>query len=202
VAHKIGSYNPQKPFKPYLNAALEHAIRDVLRENRGKVPIDWSVNIDDVKEPDTEAGDRAERIRQHKDDAFETMIRFIDRMPEKKRAAIYASAFGHILRPDLQEYGRDYAQILALVYKTTAEYIRKMAAEGKNAALAEAQRYGFSARSMGEVSMGFLQAKSNVKDPNDMVIEATEKLTPSQQLKFMRYLADKVDDSTLAGLLQ
>ena len=46
-------------------------------------------------------------------------------LPEIKRAAIYASAFGQILRPDLEGYGRNYADILADIYHTTALFIIK-----------------------------------------------------------------------------
>ena len=100
TANKIGAYNPDKgAFRPYLRKALESALRDIFRVD-GYETLSGSSEIEN--EPDTSASDAEERVRQHKDDAFETMIKFIDALPEIKRAAIYASAFGQILRPDLE----------------------------------------------------------------------------------------------------
>jgi hypothetical protein len=157
---------------------------------------------DSDSEPDSVGPDKAERIRKHKDEAFEVMIKFIDTLPEMKRTAIYASAFGQVLRPDLEGYGRNYADILANVYGTTALYIRQLATEGKRAALAEARRQGFSERSMSEVSMGWLQAggpgepeiTDRAADLNDKVIRAVSELTPYQQFMLLRHLAGKVDN--------
>ena len=193
VANKIGAYNPDKgAFRPYLRKALESALRDIFRAD-GYETLSGSSEIEN--EPDTSASDAEERVRQHKDDALETMIRFIDALPEIKRAAIYASAFGQILRPDLEGYGRNYADILAGIYHTTALYIRQLATEGKKAALAEARRQGFSESSMNEVYMGFLQAEAPAKDVNDEVIQATEQLGPYQQFMLLRHLAGKIDEN-------
>ena len=190
VAGKIGAYNPSKgPFRPYLHTALENALKDIL-EVDGYGP---SASIDIENEPDTTASDAEGRIRRHKDDAYETMIRFIDTLPEIKRAAIYASAFGQILRPDLKGYGRNYADILAGIYHTTALYIRQLATEGKKAALAEVRRQGFSESSMNEAYMGFQQSRAKAKDINDEVLKATEKLDAYQQFRLLRHLAAKVN---------
>lgn len=192
TANKIGAYNPDKgAFRPYLRKALESALRDIFRVD-GYETLSGSSEIEN--EPDTSASDAEERVRQHKDDAFETMIKFIDALPEIKRAAIYASAFGQILRPDLEGYGRNYADILADIYHTTALYIRQLATEGKKAALAEARRQGFSESSMNEVYMGMLQVQSTARDINDEVLQATEKLSPYQQFMLLRHLAVKEEN--------
>ena len=217
VAAKINSYNPQKGnFKPYLDRALENALKDILKadgygdffdqtskkKNKEDEPEKhYRVNVDSFRgaanpvsdsEPDTVMSERAKRIRKHEDDALETMIRYIDGLSDMKRAAIYASAFGQILRPDLEDYGRNYAEILAAAYQTTALYIRKLASEGKQEALAQARRMGFDAHSMGEVSMEFVQVKKRVPDVHEMVIQASEKLTPYQQFMLLRHLVNKV----------
>jgi hypothetical protein len=190
VASKIGAFNPVKgPFRPYLHKALENALRDILKaDGYGPSARGYIEN-----EPDTTVSDAEERVRKHKDEAYETMITFIDALPEIKRAAIYASAFGQILRPDLKSYGRNYADILADVYHTTALYIRQLATEGKKAALAEARRQGFSESSMNEAYMGFQQAEAKVKDINDEVLKATEKLDAYQQFRLLRHLAENVN---------
>ena len=191
TANKIDTYNPDKgAFRPYLRKALESALRDIFRVD-GYETLSGSSEIEN--EPDTSASDAEERVRQHKDDAFETMIKFIDALPEIKRAAIYASAFGQILRPDLEGYGRNYADILAGIYNTTAIYIRKLAAEGKKAALAEVRRQGFSENSMAEVSMGFIQAGPPFQDINDKVLKAFSELDSYQQFMFLRHLAGTID---------
>jgi hypothetical protein len=192
VAKKIGSYNPAiGEFRSYLHTSLENALKDIL-EADGYLPLSGS---DIENEPDTTESDTDERVRQHKDDAFETMIRFIDTLPEIKRAAVYASAFGQILRPDLEGYGRNYADILAQMYNTTALYIRKLAAEGKNAAIKEVQRQGFNERSMSEVYMGALQARTPVRDINDEVLKAVGQLDEFQQFMLLRHLAGMVDEN-------
>ena len=212
VAQKIGSYNPQEEFRPYLDKALENTIKDILREdgkgdffnsvahrkrNREEEPeLHQRVNIDsfnssdrDSPEPDDEASERAERIMRHKNDALEAMIKFVDTLPEMKRAALYASAFGQALRPEMENYGRNYADILAGIYNTTAIYIRKLAADGKKAALAEVRRQGFNESSMAEVSMGYIQARTPVQDINDKVLKAVSELDPYQQFMFLRHLS-------------
>ena len=199
TANKIGAYNPDKgAFRPYLRKALESALRDIFRVD-GYETLSGSSEIEN--EPDTSASDAEERVRQHKDEAFETMIKFIDALPEIKRAAIYASAFGQILRPDLEGYGRNYADILADIYHTTALYIRQLATEGKKAALAEARRQGFSESSMNEVYMGMLQVQSPARDINDEVIQATEKLSPYQQFMLLRHLAVKEENGNIINTM-
>lgn len=217
VSTKINSYNPQKgSFKPYLDRALENALKDILKEdgfgdffdqtskkkNKEDEPEKhYRVDVDTFRgasasdsEPDTVSADRAERIRKHEDDALETMIKFVDGLSDMKRAAIYASTFGQILRPDLTGYGRNYAEVLATAYHTTALYIRKLANAGKQEALAQARRMGFGPRSMGEVSMEMIQVKK-VPDVHEMVIQAAAELTPYQQFMLLRHLANKVEES-------
>lgn len=220
VARKMGSYNPQEEFRPYLRKALENAIKDILKEDgkgdffnktahrkkkRDEEPEQHQrVNIDslygpsgDSSEPDNEASERAGRIMKHSNDALEAMIKFVDSLPEMKRAALYASAFGQALRPDLENYGRNYADILAGIYNTTAIYIRKLAAEGKKAALAEVRRQGFSESSMAEVSMGFIQVGPPVQDINDKVLKAVSELDSYQQFMFLRHLAGTNDNNSI-----
>lgn len=221
VATKMGSFSPDKgAFRPYLDRALENALKDILKadgygdffdqtskkknkddepEKHSKVHVD-RFQVDSDSEPDTAASDRAERIRKHKDDALETMIKFIDGLSDINRAAIYASAFGQILRPDIEGFGRNYADILAKVYDTTASYIRQLAAKGKREALAEARRLGFNERSMSEISMGYLQVRTDVPvinkdDINDKVLRSTEQLAPYRQFMLLRHLAGMVENS-------
>lgn len=211
VAQKIGSYNPQEEFRPYLDKALENTIKDILREdgkgdffnsvahrkrNREEEPeLHQRVDADSYslggagREPDSESSERDERVRKHKDDALEAMIKFVDTLPEMKRAALYASAFGQVLRPDLDDYGRNYADVLAGIYNTSALYIRKLASEGKKAALAEVRRQGFNEKSMAEVSMGYIQATTPAQDINDKVLKAVSELDSFQQFMFLRHLA-------------
>ena len=218
VSGKISSFDPQKgSFKSYLDSALENALKDILKadgrsdffdqtskkkdsdpepERHRRVDADrFRGAVVTDSEPDSASSDRDERIRRHIDDALETMIKFIDSLPDMKRAAIYASAFGQALRPDLDNYGRNYADILADKYGTTALYIRQLATEGKRAALEQARKAGFNEGSMTEVSMGYLQSGKSTEDPFDKVLEAVSKLSPYQQFMLLRHLAGTVEDS-------
>ena len=213
AATKMGSYDSQKEFRPYLDKVLENTLKDILKadgqgdffdqtskkkhkddepEKHSRVDVErFRVAADNASEPDSVVSDTAERVRKHKDDAFEAMIRFIDSLPEVKRSAIYASAFGQILRPDLEGYGRNYADVLAEIYNTTALYIRQLATEGKKAALAEARRLGFNERSMSDVCLGMIQVRVNTPpNPYDEVLQATDKLDSYQQFMLLRHLAD------------
>lgn len=218
VATKIGSFDSGKgAFRPYLDRALENALKDILRadgkgdffdqtskkksredelEKHDRVDVDRfrGAAATHDSEPDSVISEQEERIRRHKDEALETMIKFIDTLPEMKRVAIYASAFGQILRPDLEGFGRNYAEILAKTYNTTALYIRQLATEGKKAALAEARRQGYNERSLGEVSMGYLQVRKPVTDINDEAIKAISQLDPYRQFKLLRHLAGMVNE--------
>ena len=104
VSQKIGSYDSEKgPFRPYLVRALENALKDILKadghsdffdqtskrrfnedepERHLRVEADrfWGQAESD-SEPDSVSSDRDERIRKHKDEALETMIKFIDSLP-------------------------------------------------------------------------------------------------------------------------
>ena len=215
VATKIRSFDSRKgAFRPYLDRALENALKDIMKadgkgdffnqtsrtkdtedepEKHERVDVDrYRGAVTQDSEPDSVISEREERVRKHKDDALETMIRFIDTLPEMKRAAIYASAFGQILRPDLEGFGRNYAEILAKTYNTTSLYIRQLATEGKKAALAEARRLGFGPCSMGEISMGYLQVRKPATDINDEALKAISQLDPYRQFNFLRYLAGVV----------
>jgi len=195
VFTKIGAYNPQKgTFKPYLHRALENAIKDILRaDGKGDFFDQTSKKKKGGAEPDDTETKVAERVRTYEDQWIETIISYVDSLPKNKRDAIYASAFGQALRPDLIDYGRNYAEELAQKYNTTARYIRKMAADGKKAALEEAQRLGYNERAKRQFSLELIQVK---KTPNihDMVIEASQKLTPYQQFKFMLHMASKIEE--------
>lgn len=191
VSQKIGSYDPDKGnFKYYLSTALANALNDILEANGNG----YSERPSDLEmEPDSSKSDMEERMRRHVDDAYEAMIEFIDRLPEIKRAALYASAFGQILRPDLENYGRNYANILAERYNTSASYIRKLASEGKDAAIAEANRQGFNDRSWAGVTMGLLQVVQPNNNIDDKVLKAIPKLDAYEQFKFLRHLAGSID---------
>ena len=214
VATKIGSYNPDEgAFKQYLDTALANALKDILKEEgkgdffdqtskkkskddepekHSRVDVDhyWG-SVGEDSEPDDEFTQRRERVRQHVDDAYETMIAFIDDLPDMKRNAVYASAFGQLLRPDLPNYGRNYAEILAAAYNTTAQYIKKIAAEGKKAALEMANRRGFNKQSMESVLIEAMQAGST--KTYDEVLEAVVHLDGFQQFMLLRHLAENVE---------
>ena len=214
VATKIGSYNPDEgAFKQYLDTALANALKDILKEDgkgdffdqtskkkskddepekHSRVDVDhyWG-SVGEDSEPNDEFTQRLERVRQHVDDAYETMIAFIDDLPDMKRNAVYASAFGQLLRPDLPNYGRNYAEILAAAYNTTAQYIKKIAAEGKKAALEMANRRGFNKQSMESILIEAMQAGST--KTYDEVLEAVDHLDGFQQFMLLRHLAEKVE---------
>ena len=214
VATKIGSYNPDLgPFRKYLDSALAKTLINILKEEgkgdffdqtskkkskddepekHSRVEIEryWG-SADENSEPDDESTQRRERVRQHMDDAYETMIAFIDDLPDMKRDAVYASAFGQLLRPDLPNYGRDYAKILAAAYHTTAQYIKKIATEGKKAALEMANRRGFNKQSMDSILIGSMQASAT--KTYDEVLEAVNHLDGFQQFMLLRHLAEKVE---------
>jgi hypothetical protein len=214
VASKIGSYKPdERDFKNYLDTALGNALKDIMEEEGKSDFFDQTskkkskddepekhsrVNVDSYRgsagedsEPDDESAQRRERVRQHVDDAYETMIAFIDDLPDMNRDAVYASAFGQILRPDLPNYGRNYAEIVAAAYHTTAQYIRKIASEGKKAALEMVNLRGFNKQSMDSVLIGFVPA--NATKTYDEVLEAVDHLDGFQQFMLLRHLADKVE---------
>ena len=214
VSTKIGAYSPDPKkgtFKQYLDTSLTNALKDILKEDgigdffdqtskkkksepepetHRRVDVDyfWGAT-EQTKEPDDDVAEREARIRKHQDEALETMINYIDTLPAIKRAAIYASAFGQALRPDLEGFGRNYADVLAQMYGTTAEYIRKLAAEGKKAALEKAREEGYGEDSMAGVSMSFLQVVQPTPDINDMVLKAVGELDPYHQFLLLRHLA-------------
>lgn len=219
VSTKLRSYNPEKgEFKPYLDKALSNSLKDILKEDKTgdffdqtskkknkddepekHIRIDadcyWRTSTESESNPDDSENEREKRIQKHENDALEVVIKYIDSLPEIQRAAIYASATGKILRPDLENYGRDYSEILAKKYNTTAAYIRKIAAEGKKKALEEARRQGFNEDSMRSVSMGFLQVKSDTSDTFNKVISAIDQLNePYQMFMLLRHLANSVED--------
>ena len=214
VATKIGSYNPEMgSFKKYLNMALGNTLKDIMEEEgkgdffdqtskkkskkdepekHSRVDVEryWGSAGED-SEPNDESTQKRERVQRHVDDAYETMIDFIDDLPDIKRDAVYASAFGQLLRPDLPNYGRNYAEIVAAAYHTTAQYIRKIAAEGKKAALEMVNRRGFNEQSMDRVLIGLVQA--NATKTYDEVLEAVDHLDGFQQFMLLRHLAEKVE---------
>lgn len=218
VSTKLRSYNPEKgEFKSYLDKALSNALKDILKEDKAgdffdqtskkknkddepekHIRIDadcyWRTSTESESNPDDSENEREKRIQKHENDALEVVIKYIDSLPEIQRAAIYASATGKILRPDLENYGRDYSEILAEKYNTTASYIRKLAAEGKKKAVEEARRQGFNEESMRSVSTGFLQVKKDTSNTFDKVLSAIDHLEPCQQFMLLRHLANSVED--------
>ena len=217
AATKMSGFDPDKgQFKSYLSKSIHSALVDLLKadgygdffdqtskkKNKDDEPekhirIDadcyWRTNTESESNPDDTENEREKRIQKHKNDALEVVIKYIDSLPEIQRAAIYASATGKILRPDLENYGRDYSEILAEKYNTTAAYIRKIAAEGKKKALEEARKQGFNEGSMRSVSMEFLQVKSDTSDTFNKVISAIDQLEPCQQFMLLRHLANSVE---------
>lgn len=217
AATKMSGFDPDKgQFKSYLSKSIHSALVDLLKadgygdffdqtskkKNKDDEPekhirIDadcyWRTNTESESNPDDTENEREKRIQKHKNDALEVVIKYIDSLPEIQRAAIYASATGKILRPDLENYGRDYSEILAEKYNTTATYIRKIAAEGKKKALEEARKQGFNEGSMRSVSMEFLQVKSDTSDTFNKVISAIDQLEPCQQFMLLRHLANSVE---------
>ena len=74
-------------------------------------------------------------------------------------------------------------------------YIRKLAAEGKRAALKKASQAGFNENSMAEVSMGYIQARTSAENLNDKVLEAVSQLGAYQQFQFLQHLAGIVGET-------
>ena len=108
TANKIGAFNLDKgAFRPYLRKALESALRDIFRVD-GYETLSGSSEIEN--EPDTSASDAEERVRQHKDDAFETMIKFIDALPEIKRAALEKASQAGFNEYSMAEVSLGYIQ--------------------------------------------------------------------------------------------
>lgn len=218
AATKMSGFDPDKgQFTSYLSKCVENALKDLLKkdkygdffdqtskkknkddepEKHTRVDADcyWRTSTESELNPDDSESERERRIQKHKNDALEVVIKYIDSLPEIQRAAIYASATGKILRPDLENYGRDYSEILAEKYNTTASYIRKLAAEGKKRAVEEARRQGFNEESMRSVSMGFLQVKKGTSGTFDKVLSAIDQLEPCQQFMLLRHLANSVED--------
>ena len=217
-ATKMNGFDSEKgQFKSYWSKSVHDALVDVLKKDKygdffdqtskkknkdddpekyTRVDADcyWRTKNESELDPDDAESEREKRIQKHKNDALEVVIKYIDSLPEIQRAAIYASATGKILRPDLENYGRDYSEILAGKYNTTASYIRKLAAEGKKKAVEEARRQGFNEESMRSVSMGFLQVNADTSDTFNKVISAIDQLEPCQQFMLLRHLANSVED--------
>lgn len=217
VSTKIGAYNPEKGiFKTYLNTALSNALKDILKadmkgdffdqtskkknkddepETHSRVSVEryWGAGNESESDPDNAEAEKEERIRRHQDDALEVIIKYIDSLPEMNRAAIYASAFGQVLRPDLENYGRDYAEIVAERFGKSAEYIRKIASIGKKEALAKANDNGFNETSFRNLHMDFVQVKPDTSSSDKMLL-AINQLKPYQQFMVLQYLEEKIDD--------
>lgn len=218
AATKMSGFDPDKgQFKSYLSKSIHSALVDLLKadgygdffdqtskkknkddepEKHTRVDADcyWRTSTESELNPDDSESERERRIQKHENDALEVVIKYIDSLPEIQRAAIYASATGKILRPDLENYGRDYSEILAEKYNTTASYIRKLATEGKKKAVEEARRQGFNEESMRSVSTGFLQVKKDTSGTFDKVLSAIDHLEPCQQFMLLRHLANSVEN--------
>lgn len=217
VSTKLRSYNPEKgEFKSYLDKALSNALKDILKEDKAgdffdqtskkknkddepekhtRVSVEryWGAGNESESDPNNAESEKEERIRRHQDDALEVMIKYIDSLPEMDRVAIYASAFGQVLRPDLENYGRDYAERVAEMYGKSAEYIRKIASIGKKNALAKANENGFNATSIKNFYLEFLQVRREAPS-QDKVMSAVSMLNPFQRFMFMRHLVDMNDE--------
>ena len=214
ASQKMGSYNSQKgAFKPYLDTVLCNELKDILKEDgksdffdstskkkykddeperHGRVDIDLYYGAGGhASEPDNEFFDAEERVRKFKDDWLETLIKFIEGLSKKDQHIIYSSSFGNILRPDLKGYRRDYAEVLAGIYNTTAGNIRQIVNKRMKEARKIASSQGFNAQSLSDMRIGMIVAKVNTPlSPDKNVLKAIDKLNLYQQFLLLRYVAN------------
>ena len=134
---------------------------------------------------------RTERRNKHVSDAFEIMREFIDTLPERDREAVYLSEIGHVLRPEYEYTGKNYAEALAGKYNTTAGNIRKIASKRLSEAVAYTNDRGYNAESMGGIMMEFKHYHIDTTPSNPIgIFEAITQLTPFEQFKLLHYLAN------------
>lgn len=206
---KIGAtYNPSLGFDNYFNTAVHNKILDLLKsggrtdmlsrpsKERSKDDVFVKLNRVDAdnywgdsgSEPDNTESDKEEKISVFMSDALAALIEFLDTLPEKERTVFLASSFGRTFSPQPDKYGRNYAEELAKQYNTSAEYIRKLANQVKEKALAEVRARGFNKRTFTAIES--LQASPGFVRIYDEIIEATEILAPFERFLLLKYIED------------
>lgn len=213
AATKMSGFDPDKgQFKTYLSKSVHSALVDILKkDNYGdffdqtskKTATDSDPEIhtrvdsdsfwvgDDRLEMSDEEVKREERVNNHVSDAFEIMREFIDTLPERDREAVYRSEIGHVLRPEHEYTGKNYAEALAGKYNTTAGNIRKIASKRLSEAVAYTNDRGYNAESMGGIMMEFKHYHIDTTPSNPIgIFEAITQLTPFEQFKLLHYLAN------------
>lgn len=212
-ATKMNGFDAEKGlFKSYWSKSVHDALVDILRKDKygdffdqtsKKTATDLEPEIhsrvgsdefwvgDDRLEMSDEEEKRTERVRNHVSEAFEVMRKFIDTLPERDREAVYLSEMGHVLRPEIEYSGRNYAETLAAKYNTTAGNIRKIASRRLSEAVAFTNDKGYNAASMGNVMMEFQYRHIDISASDSIGIsEALTQLSPFEQFKFLHYIAN------------
>lgn len=213
AATKMSGFDPDKgQFKSYLSKSIHSALVDLLKkDNYGdffdqtskKTATDSDPEIhtrvdsdsfwvgDDRLEMSDEEVKREERVNNHVSDAFEIMREFIDTLPERDREAVYLSEIGHVLRPEHEYTGKNYAEALAGKYNTTAGNIRKIASKRLSEAVAYTNDRGYNAESMGSVMMEFKHYHIDMASSKSIsIFEAITQLSPFEQFKLLHYIAN------------
>ena len=205
---RIGAtYNPSRDFENYFEGSVYNEICDILRSG-GRT--DWlsrpakERSKDDIfnkfkrvdadnywgdsgSEPDNTESDREGKISVFMSDALDALLEFVNTLPEKERTVFFASKFGKEFS-DQPDKKRNYAKELEEQYGISSGYIRKLASELKDKALAELRARGFTKRAF--TSFECLQAAPSFVLKYDEVIEATEKLTPFEQFFLLTHIAN------------
>lgn len=213
-ATKMNGFDPDKgQFKSYWSKSVHNALVDILKKDKygdffdqtsKKTATDSDPEVHSRVDSDSfwvgneslvisdEDAKRAERVRNHVSDAFEIMRKFIDTLPERDREAVYLSEIGHVLRPEIEYSGRNYAETLAAKYNTTAGNIRKIASRRLSEAVAFTNDKGYNAASMGSVMMEFKLVREKTAAPSGSkgIFEAITQLTPFEQFKLLHYIAN------------
>ena len=212
-ATKMNGFDAEKGlFKSYWSKSVHDALVDILRKDKygdffdqtsKKTATDLEPEIhsrvgsdefwvgDDRLEMSDEEEKRTERVRNHVSEAFEVMRKFIDTLPERDREAVYLSEMGHVLRPEIEYSGRNYAETLAAKYNTTAGNIRKIASKRLSEAVAYTNDRGYNAASMGSVMMEFKHYHIDMASSKSIsIFEAITQLSPFEQFKLLHYIAN------------
>ena len=203
---KIGAkYDPSRDFEDYFESSVHNKLVDILGsggrtdwlsrparerskddifDNFAKVDADgyWG---DSGSEPDNTESDREGKISEFMSDALDALIEFVNTLPEKERTVFFASKFGKEFS-DQPNKKRNYAKELEEQYGISSGYIRKLASELKDKALAELRARGFTKRAF--TSFECLQTTPSYVRVYDEVIEATEQLTPFEQFFLLTHI--------------
>ena len=210
---KIGkTFDPTRDFKSYYTKAVRNKILDLLMsggrtdllsqpsQSKGKddaynklsrVDVDgyWG---DSGSEPDNIDPDKQDKIRKFMSDELDALITYLDGLSEKDRTVFLASDFGRSFSPTPDKYGRDYAEVLAEKYQTSAGYIRQLAFREKKKALEAVQKQGFNKRTF--TSLESMPASPFFVREYDEVIEATEDLSPFEQFLLLKHIEDMKEE--------